>query len=110
MGMFDYIRCEMPLERDHNSRTFQSKDFDCQLALIVIQADGTLFPPNGGEHSDYTGKFNFYDLRWLKDGKELPYVSGGMEYESEWIEYEATAINGTVNQITLIKNKLEKKI
>lgn len=109
MGMFDYIRCKMPLERDHNSRTFQTKDFDCQMELIVIEKNGDLFPANSGSHNGFSGKFTFYDFRQLKDGKELSLVSGGMDYQSEWIEYEATVENGTVKSIELIKDTLEDR-
>jgi len=108
MGMFDYLQCKMPMERDHNSRTFQTKDFDCQLNMIVIESNGRLLPCNSGEHDSFTGSFTFYDYRALKDGKDLPYITGGMEYDAEWVEYEATAVNGVVNQIALVKDTLEK--
>ena len=41
MGMFDYVRSEIPLP-DGFTGELQSKDFDCALTNIVISADGRL--------------------------------------------------------------------
>lgn len=41
MGMFDYVRCEVPLP-DGCTGEFQTKDFDCFLSTILIRADGRL--------------------------------------------------------------------
>ncbi len=41
MGMFDYIRCEMPLP-DGFTGELQTKDLDCEMDVYLIRADGTL--------------------------------------------------------------------
>ena len=41
MGMFDYIRSEIPLP-DGFTGELQTKDFNCDMATHVIRADGRL--------------------------------------------------------------------
>ncbi|SKC08479.1 hypothetical protein [Sphingopyxis flava] len=41
MGMFDVLRCEIPLP-DGFTGEMQTKDFDCTLATLLIRADGRL--------------------------------------------------------------------
>ena len=47
MGMFDYIRCELPLPDGWESDELQTKDFDCQMVTHVITKDGRLMLDNG---------------------------------------------------------------
>lgn len=42
MGMFDYVRCKAPLP-DGFEGGLQTKDFDCELAMVEIREDGTLW-------------------------------------------------------------------
>jgi hypothetical protein len=42
MGMFDYIRCEVPLPDGWKPYDLQTKDFDCQMVTHVITKDGRL--------------------------------------------------------------------
>lgn len=45
MGMFDYIRCEVPLPDGWDggpSGEMQTKDFDCEMVTHVITKDGRL--------------------------------------------------------------------
>lgn len=41
MGMFDYVRSEIPLP-DGFTGELQSKDFDCEMTEVVIRANGRL--------------------------------------------------------------------
>jgi hypothetical protein len=41
MGMYDYIRCEVPLP-DGFTGELQTKDFDCQLVTHIITKEGRL--------------------------------------------------------------------
>lgn len=41
MGMFDNIRCQIPLP-DGFTGEMQTKDFDCALGTLLIRADGRL--------------------------------------------------------------------
>lgn len=47
MGMFDYIRCEMPLPDGWQPSELQSKDFDCEMVTHVISKDGRLMLDRG---------------------------------------------------------------
>lgn len=42
MGMFDYIRCEMPLPDGWNGHELQTKDFECDMVTHVITKEGRL--------------------------------------------------------------------
>jgi len=43
MGMFDYIKCELPLPDGWRPLgPLQTKDFDCDMVCHVISADGRL--------------------------------------------------------------------
>lgn len=44
MGMFDYIRCEIPLPDGHSALLFQTKDTQewCEMKVFTIRADGRL--------------------------------------------------------------------
>lgn len=47
MGMFDYIRCEVPLPDGWQPDELQSKDFDCEMVVHVISKDGRLMLDRG---------------------------------------------------------------
>jgi hypothetical protein len=42
MGMFDYVRCEVPLPDGWVPDELQSKDFDCTMTHLRVTADGRL--------------------------------------------------------------------
>lgn len=43
MGMFDYLRCEVPLPDGYEADgLFQTKDFDCEMVVHVITKEGRL--------------------------------------------------------------------
>jgi hypothetical protein len=58
MGMFDYIRCEVPLPDGANPPELQIKDFDCDMLTHVISPDGQLLL-EGGRKTDYSGTIFF---------------------------------------------------
>lgn len=47
MGMFDYIRCEVPLPDGWAGGDLQTKDFDCEMVTHVITASGRLMLDRG---------------------------------------------------------------
>lgn len=47
MGMFDYIRCEMPLPDGWQAPELQSKDFDCEMVTHVISKEGRMMLDRG---------------------------------------------------------------
>lgn len=65
MGMFDCIRCRVPLPDGYSSSDLmQTKDFDCGLFVHEISEDGRLLLDDGYSKQDanYHGIVNFYDL------------------------------------------------
>lgn len=42
MGMFDDVRCDVPLPDGHTGQSFQSKDFECEMSKYTITKDGRL--------------------------------------------------------------------
>lgn len=47
MGMFDYIRCEVPLPDGWQAPELQTKDFDCEMVWHIISKDGRLMLDRG---------------------------------------------------------------
>lgn len=47
MGMFDYIRCEVPLPDGYQPTELQSKEFGCEMVTHVISRDGRMMLDNG---------------------------------------------------------------
>jgi len=87
MGMFDYVKCEMPLPDGKPTPIdyFQTKEFDCPyLEMYTIRADGRLIhrkpaydcDPLGTEARDidtnFHGLLNFgsYDVK-TKESREF---------------------------------------
>lgn len=86
MGMFDNLTCEYPLpaEPKPHEKSFQTKDFDCQLDHYTITDDGRLL--RDGAAVSYHGTFRFYT-----------YTSDDM-----WFEYEAKFTDGRLIAIQLL--------
>lgn len=92
MGMFDDVRCEMPLPGPVKPKhlSFQTKDFDCVLDLFTITADGTLMR-SGGRTGDSEYAYPFHGMLTF-----YTYEGGGRK-ESEdgmWFEYQAKLTDG----------------
>lgn len=112
MGMFEHVRCEVPLP-DGFTGEMQTKDFDCVLGTLLIRADGRLmiedrewevvppedrpnhlFPSMGSRRAinkrwrdlDFHGEFRFY-------GSE---GNGGA-----WHEYVARFTHGTLESLEI---------
>lgn len=64
MGMFDYVRCELPLPA-HQGEQYQTKDFANPWMLeYVISPDGQLWRDD--EIVPFDGDIHFYDYDDLK--------------------------------------------
>lgn len=116
MGMFDYVRSEIPLP-DGFTGEMQSKDFDCIMTTILIRADGRLvveereferLPPcpddphllnrlerrrpihKGWKDLDYHGDFRFYGYESAPSGDYVPhdYVARFTHGTLEYIKNE----------------------
>ena len=97
MGLFDDVRCEMPLPDGYDpdrKRTFQTKDLGCDMGDYRITGDGRLiresegyFPNEKLGETDFHGWLNFYD--WVSE-------------TSEWHEYNAKFTDGKCVEITTV--------
>lgn len=103
MGMFDYIKCEMPLpetpEPPPAGDLFQTKDTPEQyLAIYTITADGRLemrpysLQDAPQDLDDFHGDINFYKIG----------IHQGQWDGREW-EYRARFTDGRCSSINLIK-------
>lgn len=124
MGMYDYVRCMVPLpvDGDHSQRQFQSKSLNCDLDSIEIREDGSLWIEryDTEDHSDpnaeglmslvgkmtrvnqemvpldFTGEIRFYDF----------IATEGPTYESRgWFEFSAYFVKGCIKHLELITYK-----
>lgn len=127
MGMFDYIRCEVPLP-DGFQGELQTKDLDCELLEHQITKDGRVLVAREGfgehanvkyEDAEYHGFLSFYGLEYLKENGE-PFRDGGgvMHTGAEtvsqktgerlklvWHEYRAKFTEGQLVEIVQIKDE-----
>ena len=90
MGMFDDVRCDMPLP-EHQDGEFQTKDLECAMSHYRITKDGRLvrekastFYADGLPLGDvnHHGFLSFYD--WWGDDRS----------SDNWIEYRAKFTDG----------------
>ena len=109
MGMFDYVRCEVPLPDGwEEPRELQTKDFDCELNTLVITPDGRLLlenncVPHGSQppparDTNFHGIFYFYGSELLgyhpkKDGEPF------RERIDKWHEYSVKFTDGRLMEI-----------
>jgi len=125
MGLFDYVKCEMPLPEmplppypDENGDTFQTKDTpDQYMTLYTITADGRLMwrpyemvsvPKEERPHPNDDGLLGLMGCmkRVEQEPEAVPfhgdidfyhYASGG------WWEYRARFTEGVCKAITLLE-------
>lgn len=103
MGMYDYLRCEMPLpDPEVQGEMFQTKDTPAQfLDTYVIRADGRLVNeyPNLEELPGEDPPF------WKRTGppKEVDWTGTMFFYtlddDGRWYEYRALVWKGVVKEL-----------
>lgn len=123
MGMFDYIRCEMPLPETPEpppGDVFQSKDTDDQyMTLYTITADGRLtwrpytmeeVPRTERPHPNANGLLGLRGSirRVEQEPVDIPFHGDIHFYESGWNaggwwEYRARFSDGVCKGITLVE-------
>lgn len=109
MGLYDNLRCAMPLPIEGaNERTYQTKDTPSQFCtLYEIREDGSLWEQTydeseiecGWEPVKMTGELRFYDFHYC-DHLDSSADRG-------WIEWSAYLENGKVVRLNLIENRTE---
>jgi hypothetical protein len=121
MGMFDYVRSELPLP-DGFAGELQSKDFDCAMTTVLIRADGRLMiedsdwetvPPAERPYPDpadpchFIGSMRTVNRRW----RDLDYHGDFTFYGNEgcfnagtaiWHEYTARFSEGRLSWIRCV--------
>lgn len=117
MGMFDYVRCRVPLP-DGFEGGLQCKDFDCELTMIEIREDGTLWierfeheevPADERPHPDPTDPLHFIGMlrrineRWeqIEHHGDMCFYGSEGEYGEpsyRWHEYVARFSEGTLDR------------
>lgn len=121
MGMFDYVKCEAPLPDGWRPKDglFQTKDFDCDMVVHVITADGRLMleridetqivpkheRPYPNEPDDtLMGMCGM--LRSIKSKHDanfhgvMRFYGGGLE--NDWHEYRAKFTDGQLVEIVAV--------
>lgn len=111
MGMFDYIRCEVPLPDGFEGEPlFQTKDFDRALATHVIKDGGLYLDEGHYETVPKSGRPNLDaeegplaalkgSLRWMPNLVHQPDVHGvvnfyGQDANGKRHEYDAEFTDG----------------
>lgn len=129
MGMFDDIRCRMPMPMpaDLGELTsvvwpdvnFQTKDFHCVLDLFEIREDGSLWheeveyepiPEEEREKGLFSPVIRRKSSKWVKHvytGYVNFYTIFHRDVHDYWVEWRAHVIDGTVNELILDTWKLE---
>lgn len=101
MGMFDYVRCEMPLPDGFEGKNMQTKDLGCTMSTVTITKDGRLtgrvrewwweeYKPV--RDLDFHGDMTFYDYEGDINGS---YV---------WHEYVARFTEGQLVSIRISRD------
>lgn len=99
MGVFDYIKCEYPIDAPQTIHEWQTKDTPDQfLRTYTISKEGYLL--SDGQTVDFTGEIRFY-------GNER--INGRENYE-KWWEYSAMFDNGKLLTLSLLVAPLFKEI
>ena len=114
MGMFDYVRSEVPLP-DGFSGELQSKDFDCRMTTVLIRADGRLLIEDSeweevprperlysdaepGSLESIVGLYRTVNRRWrdLEYHGIFNFYGGGRD---DWRQYDAKFTDGNLVEI-----------
>jgi hypothetical protein len=116
MGMFDYIKCEVPLPDGCESTCiFQTKDFESVLATHTITADGFFFDDGCYVHipkedrlhpeaDEMSFKGMLGCIKWVPKIKRLDDFHGwfnfyGSDKDGIWHEYSAKYTDGNLVEI-----------
>jgi hypothetical protein len=130
MGMFDYVRCDVPLP-DGFEGELQTKDFDCPyMEVYTITADGRLMEryvereePVPEAEWKYVGATDPLEKMWHLNSKRKPiyaqrdlnfhgwlnfYGSSGQSPQDpawQWHEYKAKFTDGQLVEIELVPDR-----
>lgn len=122
MGMFDDIRCEVPLPDGWEHPSFQTKSLDCEMALYRITADGRLerevfeLEPDGppGPHPFFKDWKDHQPMKRANERWEPQEFHGDLFFYSyagdingpdgiEWHEYRARFTEGRLSSLIVAR-------
>ena len=112
MGMYDYLRCERPLEdgRVLEGKSWQTKDGPCEMGLLVITNDGRLMVEEAHTETIPEEERPYYGKPEWKEGSIVKFCGsirrvidrvvdanyhGEVMFRSSTEEYSAIFVNGT---------------
>lgn len=101
MGMFDYLRCEVPLPPGDHSGPYQTKSLACELDTYTIRANGELW----GEQYDREGwtRSNVRPRQCSDFTGEVRFYGMGDKDASGWWEFSAYFVNGQMKHLQQIE-------
>lgn len=119
MGMFDYVRCDVPLPDNWKPDELQTKDFDCEMVTHIISADGRLLLDRGyyedvplaerpypdAEPDDWRSLCGI--LRRVQKYEDANFHGLVNFYggdQGDWHHYNAKFTNGQLIEITKLKD------
>lgn len=111
--MYDELVCERPLPGTPPAfigpgHRFQTKDFDCELAVYTVRADGSLWREGRGDAEpaphDFTGRVEFGTSNFAAGGHGATFTRGGEDWED--VDYAATFAGGRL--VELVEDRRER--
>jgi len=128
MGMFDEIKCKMPLpveiDVEHRDHWFQTKSLGCELGYFEIREDGTLWreafdtedrsDPKAKGFERLCGIATRVNRRWIPclcfTGEIVFYTQASSiaskdigKTQSGWIEFSTYFVGGVLKQFELLR-------
>lgn len=103
--MYDDVICEQPLPDGYRSgKGFQTKDFDCILATLIITADGRLLQRLSWDDEEPQRDLNFHGtMHFYGYDKEKAGPPASPHNPDLWHQYEARFTDGKLVEITVYK-------
>lgn len=122
MGMFDYIKCEVPLPDGETMHELQTKDFECTMAVHTITKDGKLFLDLGHHIETPKDKLPYPDaepgsfesfcgiITWVPNLVEQTTFHGWLNFyghnpAGEWRDYKAKFTDGKLIKIVRVDGR-----
>lgn len=133
MGMFDELRCKMPLpveiDVEHRDHWFQTKSLGCELDYYEIREDGTLWhetyktddrsDPNAKGLMRLAGSMTRVERQWVPclafTGEIVFYTQASSiaakdvgQSHSGWIEFSTYFVRGELKQFELMRYEMPR--
>lgn len=124
MGMFDDVQCDYPLPDGWHGKGMQSKDFECEMTLYRITAEGRLTrqdsdwedvpkaerPYPDAAEDDWKrniGARRRINIRWPDTNYHGIFNFYGGGFQNDWHEYNAKFTDGQLVEIVPVIDPAE---